>query len=138
VAYATLQDLIDRFGVDELTGLTDRAGTGAPDAVVIGRALDDAAQIIDSYLGSRYIVPLNPIDPVVSLWACDIARFLLYKSEVSDAVKARYGNAMKALGLAQDGALALQAGGIDAAVVSDTVQVASAPRTFRAGQMGGF
>ena len=136
--YATLQDLIDRFGAEELIGLTDRSGAGVPDAVVIGRALDDAGQIIDSYLGSRYTVPLNPVDPVVSLWACDIARFLLYKSEVPDAVKFRNSNAMKALAAAQDGSLTLQAGGVDAAVISDTVQLSSSPRIFRSDRMGGF
>ena len=138
MAYATLQDLIDRFGDDELTGLTDRAGAGVPDAVVIGRALDDAGQIIDTYLGSRYTVPLNPVDPIVTVWACDIARFLLYKSDVSDAVKARYATAMKSLAMAQDGSLTLQTAGVDATPVSDTVQLASSPRMFRTERMGGF
>ena len=140
--YATLQDLIDRFGADELTALTDRSGTGVPDEVVVGRALEDAGQMIDSYLGSRYAVPLNPVDPVVVLWASDIARFLLYKSDVSDAVKARYATATKMLAQAQSGSLTLQAGGIDAITLSDTVQISGAPRIFGSGpgtgKFGGF
>ena len=130
MAYAVAQDLIDRFGVDELTALTDRTGTGEPDLVVIGRALDDAGRIIDSHLGSRYAVPLNPVDAVVQLWACDIARFLLYKSEVSDTVKARYSTALKALVQAQDGSLTLQAGGVTAQPASDSVQFAGDDRFF--------
>ncbi|BAE50574.1 gp436 family protein [Paramagnetospirillum magneticum] len=128
--YATLQDLTDRYGVDELTALTDRTGTGEPDPVVIGRALDDAGRIIESHLGSRYGLPLNPVDPVVQLWACDIARFLLYKSEVSDAVKARYASALKALVQAQDGSITLQAGGVVARPASDSVQFAGDDRFF--------
>lgn len=128
--YATLQDLIDRFGVDELTALTDRTGMGEPDQAVIGRALDDAGRIIDSHLGSRYTVPLDPVDAVVQLWACDIARFLLYKSEVSDAVKARYQAALKALVQAQDGSITLQAGGVAAQPSSDAVQFAGDDRFF--------
>ena len=138
MAYATLQDLVDRFGADELTVLTDRNDAGVPDAVVVGRALDDAGQIIDSYLGSRYTVPLNPVDPVVMLWACDIARFLLYKSDVSDTVKGRYATAIKMLGLAQAGSLTLQANGVDAITLSDSVQLSGPPRVFRSDRMGGF
>ena len=138
MAYATLQDLVDRFGADELTALTDRTDVGTPDAVVVGRALDDAGQIIDSYLASRYAVPLNPVDAVVVLWTCDIARCLLYKSDVSDAVKARYATAIKMLVSAQAGALTLQANGTDAVTLSDTVQLSGSPRVFRTDRMGGF
>ena len=138
MAYATLQDLVDRFGAEELTLIADRTGAGVLDTVAVGRALDDAGQIIDSYLGSRYAVPLNPVDPIVTLWACDITRFLLNKSDVSDAVKARYATAIKMLGLAQSGALTLQANGTDAVTLSDTVQLAGSPRVFRTDRMGGF
>jgi len=121
MAYAVLQ---------ELTALTDRAGAGEPDAAAIGLALDDASQQIDSYLASRYLLPLNPVPPAVVRWCCDIARFYLYKDEVSDAVKTLYASAIGALKLAQAGALTLEAAAIDAPTTGGAAVLEGPPRMF--------
>lgn len=88
MAYATLQDLIARFGEDELLGLSDRARAGAIDAAVVEEALTDAAATIDSYLGGRYRLPLTAVDPRLKRVACDLARRYLYAERCTDEVLA--------------------------------------------------
>lgn len=97
MTYATAQDLIDRFGSTELIELTDRANTGAIDATVLGRALADADAEINGYLASRYTLPLASVPPVLVAKASDMARYYLYDVRVTEAVKARYDDAVKYL-----------------------------------------
>lgn len=80
MTYATQQDLIDRFGEQELTQLTDR--TNRPpsviDPVVVDRALADAQALIDSYLGKAFTLPLATVPAVLVKSAADIARYYLH------------------------------------------------------------
>lgn len=97
MTYATAQDLTDRFGATELIELTDRANTGAIDTTVLGRALADADAEINGYLASRYTLPLASVPPVLVAKASDMARYYLYDVRVTEAVKARYDDAVKYL-----------------------------------------
>lgn len=85
MAYATLQDLIDRFGATELIQRTDR--TNRPpttiDEVVVGRALSDAAALIDGYLAKVYQLPLADVPPALTRVAADVAHYYLL-GEVAD------------------------------------------------------
>ena len=139
-SYATLQDLIDRFGESELIELTDRSGGEAitVDQAVVGKALADAGEEIDGYLASRYRLPLDPVPGLVTRWACDLARASLYKDGATDGIKANAATARAALRDAQTGRLTLQANAVDSAVVSDTVELASAPRRFGPGNLRVF
>jgi phage gp36-like protein len=80
MAYATRQDLVDRFGATELIQLTDRVNRPAStvDDTVVGRAIADAEALIDGYLAKRYALPLAEIPPILTRMACDIARFFLH------------------------------------------------------------
>ncbi|MFT7722234.1 MAG: DUF1320 domain-containing protein [Roseateles sp.] len=93
--YATVQDLVDRFGELELIQLT--AGAAA-DAVYIDKAeqaLADAQAFVDGFVGAVYQLPLAgcakpapmPGDPgavalvpppVLTRAVCDVARYYLY------------------------------------------------------------
>jgi phage gp36-like protein len=130
--------MIDRFGSDELTALTDRTGAGVPDGTVVGRALDDASQVIDSYLASRYLLPLNPVPDQVGRWCCDIARFFLFKDEVSDAVKALYNASIASLKDAQAGRLTLETAAVDTPTTSGTAILAAPERVFDTRSLKGF
>lgn len=114
MTYATLQDLIDRFGEDELIQLTDRAmpPSGAIDAGVVERVLGDADQLIDGFVGSRYAVPLNPPPDLVRRIGCDVARFYLFTDQPTETVKDAYKEAVRLLERIQAGALTLQAAGV--------------------------
>jgi len=92
--YATVQDMIDRFGTPELVQLTD------PDLVAVQperaqRALDDAQAFADGFVGRVYRLPLPgcakpapvPGDlaavqyvpaPQLTRIVCDVARYYLY------------------------------------------------------------
>jgi len=97
MTYATQADLEARFGLDELTQLTDRTNAGVPDAVVVARALADADAEIDGYLASRYALPLATVPPVLARIACDIARYRLWEDRASEEVRRRYEDARRLL-----------------------------------------
>lgn len=95
MAYATVQDLIDRFGELELIQLTDLE-LQAVQAGKVERAIDDAQAFADGFLGRVYRLPLpgcakpapTPDDlhavdlvapPQLVRITCDVARYYLYK-----------------------------------------------------------
>lgn len=79
MAYATLQDLIDRFGAEELIQRTDR--TNLPpttiDATVVAAAIADAEALVDGYIAKAYRLPLAEVPPVLTRMVADIARYYL-------------------------------------------------------------
>lgn len=95
--YCTQQDLVTRYGEDELIQLTDKQHTGQLDTDVISSAIADADSLIDSYLGSRYSLPINPVPRSLLRIACEITRFYLYEDLSTDEVKDRYEKAVMSL-----------------------------------------
>jgi phage gp36-like protein len=94
MAYATQQDLIERFGLDEITQISDETGAGAIDAGRIAQALADSGAKIDSYIGARYTLPLSSIPAGLNQLACDIARYLLARLP-TDEMRRRYDDALR-------------------------------------------
>lgn len=93
--YATLADMVTRFGQAELVQLTDLVNVppAAIDTTRVQIALNDAQMEIDSAVGRIYRLPLSgcirpPVPPgteptavappQLTRLACDIARFFLY------------------------------------------------------------
>jgi len=103
--YCTKQDLIDRFGENELVQLTDRIGTGLIDDAVINQAIADAAAEIDNYI-VKYL-PLSAVPAGLVRIACDIARFYLYDDAVIDIVEKRYDGARHFLEMVAKGQASL-------------------------------
>jgi phage gp36-like protein len=93
MTYATEQDLIDRYGEEELIQLTDRANVGAIDSAVLARAIADADAEIEGYLVGRYALPLASVPPLLARLACDIARYHLYDDAPLEQVRTRYEDA---------------------------------------------
>ncbi len=77
MSYATISDMIDRFGESEMIRLStpDGADLVAVVAAPIERALDDAAALIDTYLRRRYQMPLTVAPPEVRRACCILARY---------------------------------------------------------------
>ena len=94
MSYATEADMVTALGEDELIQLTDRADppVGAIDAAVLTRALEAADGEIDSYLASRYTLPLASVPVILRDCAVDIARYRLHDRGVPDRVKDEYKN----------------------------------------------
>jgi phage gp36-like protein len=103
VAYAGTQDLVDRFGSEELAARTDRDGGGRPDPEVVARALEDASAEIDLYLAARYAVPVAPSPPQLAQLCCDIARYRLWQPAPPEGVRLAYQDAVRALRDLADG-----------------------------------
>ena len=95
--YASKQDMIDRFGNDEMIQLTDRSMAGVIDDTVLNRALEDADGEINGYLGSRFTTPVSPVPTTLLRIACDMARYYLYDDNATDQVTKRYNDSIKFL-----------------------------------------
>ena len=122
--YATVQDMIDRFGERELIQLTDPeiVAVQAPKAE---RALGDAQALVDSYVGRVYRLPLAgcakpapvPGDPgavqlvpppQLTRITCDVARYYLYDDLAPEAeVYRRFKTAVAELNAIADGSARL-------------------------------
>jgi phage gp36-like protein len=103
VAYAGTQDLVDRFGAEELAARTDREGGATIEADVVARALEDASAEIDLYLAARYAVPVTPTPPQLAQLCCDIARYRLWQPAPPEGVRLAYQDAVRALRDLADG-----------------------------------
>lgn len=95
--YATQQDLVDRFGTDELVQLSNRAGGDTIDAAVVAKHLADADSMIDTYLAARYAIPVTPSPPLLVKLAADLARFFLHGKSATETVRDAYQDAVKVL-----------------------------------------
>ena len=130
--YATLQDLVDRFGADELAQLTDRIDGTVIDPGIVARALADADAEIDGYLAVRFALPLSSVPAALVRISCDIARYRLYDS-VPDSVRKRYEDAVRDLKGYASGSLALDgASPLQPASTSVAVKVLTPERLFNA------
>jgi phage gp36-like protein len=90
MSYASLQDLIDRFGEAELLQLTDPDQTGLIDEARVGVALSDAEREIDTYIGVRHDLPLSATPPLLVSLAADMARYKLYTHAPPEEITERY------------------------------------------------
>ena len=97
MSYASLDDLKKKFGQDELIALTDRVNQTTINANIVTRALEDADAEINIYLLKRYQLPLSDTFPLLTILACDIARFRLHTTDPSDEVRKRYQDAKQML-----------------------------------------
>ncbi|MBR0559501.1 gp436 family protein [Neokomagataea anthophila] len=77
MAYASVQDLIQRFGERELINNTTPEGQARSgiDQARVAQVLTDASALIDSYLNRRFVVPLTNTPASIVNACCRIARF---------------------------------------------------------------
>jgi phage gp36-like protein len=131
MTYATQQDLIDRFGDEELIQLTDRTNipVSTIDPVVVGRAIEDASALIDGYLQKVMTLPLSVVPPVLAKSASDIARYYLHgkSADKDSAVTRAYNEAVAFLRDVSKGLVQLSAGGEAPAAAGGGSVKASAP-----------
>mgnify|MGYP003138241140 CR=1 FL=1 len=105
--YASVADMVSRFGDIEIAELTDLEHTGEIDTAVAERALKDATAEIDGYLASRYRLPVTDAAPLLSLLCTDIARFRLQKGVSTEQSRQRYEDAVRKLERIADGRINL-------------------------------
>ncbi len=109
--YATAQDMQDRFGTPRLVQLTDInvPMTGAVNATVLSRALEDASAELDGYLVGRLALPLASPPAVLKLHCCTIAHFRLLGAAAEEPATEAYKAAIAYLGKVAEGKVSLVA-----------------------------
>lgn len=121
MTYATEADLIERFGSTELAQRSCRVDGLSIDSGVLARALSDADALIDSYIATRYTLPLASTPTVLNRLACDVARYALYDDGVPDTVRQRYEDAVSLLKRFASGEVRLA--GLEAMAMAGTATV---------------
>lgn len=94
MTYATESDLRAAFSERELTDVADRDGDGFADPDVLALALARADGIVDSYLRSRFALPLAETPDLVRECALAVARHILAKDHPTDRIKGDYERAL--------------------------------------------
>lgn len=133
MSYATQQDMVDRFGESDLIKLTDRADPplDAIDAAVLNARLADAQGVIDSYVATRYTLPLTATPLLLRQIECDLAWYLLQGGNPSQDAKDRNDAAMRILRDVSAGKVSLGPDSSNTvAVPGDGVTYTSAPAVF--------
>jgi phage gp36-like protein len=92
MAYATKQDIIDRYGVEILAVASDRDRDLVEDTSVVASALDDATGEIDAWIAAKYDLPLPSVPAHLVLCCVDIAIYRLHVTHdiLTDERRQRY------------------------------------------------
>jgi phage gp36-like protein len=135
--YAVQADIERAYGEELLYTIADRDGAGAIDTGAVAQALADASAEIDTYLGSRYTVPLATVPPILKTYAVDIAVYRLARTP-TEIQKDKYKDAVKFLTAVSTGSLSLGVAAPPAPASTDLPEFSSQPRVFKRCDMGGF
>jgi len=138
--YCTLEDLKKKVSEDELLRLTDEHELEAINQAIVDSAIEDAGVEIDSYLGKRFSLPLNPVPAIVPNLAKNIAIYNLYGLSLegpSEHWESRYKNSVALLTKIAAGSISL--GNEDPEEGSDDeVQLSGPDRIFSRASMKGY
>ena len=90
--YAADTDLFNKYGQDHIGRITNPDATSTtPDADKVTSALEQATAEIDSFLGSCYVTPVDPVPAVLKFKTIDIAYYHLYTGcEENEKAKEQY------------------------------------------------
>jgi phage gp36-like protein len=88
--YAVKQDLIDRFGKDELEAYAWDADLDAVSDTEIDTTLSDATETVNLYIAAITKLPLSTVPAILVSLTADIARYKLQGRNPLDEAKDRY------------------------------------------------
>lgn len=77
MAYCTQGDLESRYGADRLAQWADYDQDGMADSDTVDGAIEDAQAEIDSYIESRYAVPVSPVPRILKVHTVTLAAYYL-------------------------------------------------------------
>lgn len=97
MSYASLADLIERAGEEEVLQVADRDNDGVADPGVIEAALIHADNIANGFLAVRYTLPLTTVPDLLRTWCVSIARYQLHRDGAPDYVVRDHKDAQAAL-----------------------------------------
>lgn len=144
MSYATLQQMIDRYGQSMMVELTDRGAvaTGEIDGTVVARALADTDATINGRIATRYNLASVAADVpavLVDIALC-IAVWKLHRFEAPPKIKDDYNEAMRQLREIGDGTLRLpiETGGEPQSTGETGARVTDRERPFSEATMKGW
>ncbi len=141
MAYSAQTDILEQLPEIDLIGLTDDEAAGVVDESVVARAIADADATIDSYLQTRYSVPLSPVPDKVRLISVDLAIYNVFSRRSLDPPevrKDRKKDAMAWLKMVAEGKISLGSDEISPANAANDVQITDDNRIFSRTKMDGF
>ena len=95
--YATQQDLVERFGQEEIEAHAWDLDLDQADTARIDRALQDATDLVDLYIAAVATLPISPAPPILVALTADIARYKLQDDNPLDEASERYKAAVATL-----------------------------------------
>lgn len=87
------QDMIDRFGEQELAERSNRSDGSSIDDAVLQRAIDDAVAEAQSWTRVTLVRLVRP-SAALKGFVCDIARYRLFDDAVTEIIAERYKQAV--------------------------------------------
>ncbi len=140
-AYTTQVELEERYGLELLIMLTDRAelATGVVDADVVDRAISEAGALIDGYVGGKYVLPFAAVPDLIASIARKIAIYELHVQTPDAKIAGEYDGAVALLRDIARGNIKLDAAGVSPAQTdAGGVQVTDRERPMTEANMKGF
>jgi phage gp36-like protein len=110
VAYSTLADIKNQLDEAVLVQLTDDEGLGIVDEDRVTRAIADADEEIDGYVGARHALPLSTVPAILRKISVDLAVYNLYTRRsiaVPEIRSERYKSCIRFLEQVGKGAISL-------------------------------
>lgn len=108
--YASLEDIVERAGLDEVLQIADRDMDGTADPDVIDAALVHADNTVNGYVSVQYKLPFAAVPDLVRTWAVSIARYFLHRDGAPDYVVRDWKEALVSLKDVAAGRLKLPVG----------------------------
>ena len=137
--YATTDDARLRYGDELILTLCPLNDEGNPDHRPLNRALMDATDEIDGYLGSRYTLPIEPAPDILKRLCVDISLYRV-SSEADTGTeerRTRYKDAVKLLEQISKGVVTLGLPQPEPKTVHQ-VRTSGSPRRFSRESMTGL
>ena len=90
MTYATTEDMIQRFSREELQSVAFSEVPAGIDEDKVSTAIADATSEINSYLVSRYELPLFEVPAIIKSVCCDLARYRMFANQATEEINTRY------------------------------------------------
>lgn len=140
MAYATIQNMIDRYGELPLIELSDRDDppTHAIVPLVVDAALLEAGAMIDAFIASRYSLPLFSVPDVLRRHCCVIAYYDLHRGRYPDEVRKDYEDTISFLKSLSRGEAKLDVAGEEPTSQAADARVEGPARLFNRTSLEGY
>ena len=141
MAYCDYPDILGAMDEEDVIAYTNDGDGDSVNMARVDQAVAGATALIDSHLGRRYGLPLNPIPEVIRDLAVDIAVYKIAgrKSDPGEEWRLKYKDAVRMLERMADGKAVVPGAVAVASGAGDhSVSFSSNSRVFGRDSMGGW